>query len=167
MTRVYRVNKSRKEQHCIRGHAIPVGSPYSYATPGFRGRTIYACAKHPFRPSQLTANDLLSQYYAAVEELEDVHDGWDGKDISELKDAIDNARSTVGDLISEWESQLDSMGDLAQGDTGQIIQERHDYAEEWQQELGTAESDLDQLEDDFDPAEARGIVEGVIAASNL
>lgn len=167
MTRVYRVQKSRVERRCKAGHVIPAGTPYSYATPGFRGRTIYACADHPFRPSDLTANDLLSRYYSAVEGLEDALAAWDGAEVSSLIDDLEAAESDIQECTNEWESQLENMGVLSEGDTGQQIQERLDGASEWQVALIDARGQLEDLEEGFDPDDARNIVEECISSSQL
>lgn len=146
MTRVYRTKKSRVVRRCaVGGEEIPVGSAVSYATPGFRGRTIYACAAHPLRRSDLTANGPLSAYYAAVEGLQSALDDWGGEDADELRDALTEAGSGAQEALDEWEAALENMGEgLSQGDTGLLIQERLDGAQAF---IDACDSAYNQIED--------------------
>lgn len=123
MARVHRINKSAKEHVCGRGgHVIPKGDPYLHAAPGYRGRTLYRCVAHPFRPSELVSG-AASEPMAAVEaftdaagvgfdSIEDLTTAWD-----ELKSAVEEYLSMREEGLEAWEygnSMLEELRDTAQ-----------------------------------------------------
>lgn len=88
MPRINTVTRSRVERDCTPSyathHVIPVGSTITSATPGYRATTLYRCAAHPFRPSELTAS-LAAYPMREAEAFEDAaRAGFDS--IEDLKD---------------------------------------------------------------------------------
>jgi flavin-binding protein dodecin len=108
MARIYTKKTSRVAHVCGRGgHEIPKGDGYYTAAPGFRGREIYRCFQHPFRPSELTTS-LTSQPLAAQEALEEAlatleQGDWDG-----LRSSLEEFASEVRDYADQREQALDA-----------------------------------------------------------
>ena len=106
MARVTRVDKSRKEHTCGRGgHVIPIGDPYLWAKPGFRGTPRYRCLCHPFRRSELTVT-LAAEPLAAVEAFEDIAGSGRVDSIEHLQDEWDALVAAVEDYASQREESL-------------------------------------------------------------
>lgn len=139
MARVYTKKTSRVEHVCGRtGHVIPKGEGYYAAAPGFRGREVFRCFQHPFRPSELT-NSLRSQPLAALENLEDSipnleegdYDGLTGlleEFASEVRDYADQRQ----DALDQWEngnSQLEDLADTANSAADEAEAIAYDVAE--------------------------------------
>lgn len=158
MARVHRIGNSRTVRPCIAGHDIPVGSAYTWAAPGFRARKRYACAAHPFRPSQLTTG-LVSEALAAAEAFEDAIDAIDHDDPDALTDLSAAVAEFTGELegyvaqreeaLAAWEngnSQLEELYETAQA--------AYDEVEAWEPEDWDGDEDArDNAEhDDHDDA---------------
>lgn len=132
MARVTTVQKSMKDLVCGRcGGAIPRGSAYRWAKPGFRSRTrLVRCpgAGCSFRTSELTTSKL-SEVYAAQEDALIEVDGAESVDDLEsiLTDAADRAR----DVAQEYRDAAEAMGEA-----GTEMEERADQIEEWADSLG-------------------------------
>lgn len=151
MARVQRIKKSRVERRCHAGHAIPVGSAYSFAAPGYHGREIYACSAHPFRPSNLTTG-LRAEALAAIESFEDAANEIDHDDhealeqletaFEEFKGEIESFRDQRQESLDAWEygnSQLEELLDAAESAVSDL--DGHQI-EEW---------DGEESERDWDP----------------
>ena len=110
MASVKRVASSRTVHRCHAGHDIEPPEGYSWAAPGFRARKRYACARHPFRPSQLTTS-LRSGPLAAQEALDDALDAISESNTDALDDittAVEDLRSALEDYAAEREQALDA-----------------------------------------------------------
>lgn len=161
MARAHRVESSRKEHTCGKGHVIPKGEGYYWAKPGFRRRTpLIRCFKHPFRPSELTTSER-SAPMSAVEQFEDAAaQGFDT--IADLEQAWDELKSAVEEYqqnreyaLEQWEhgnSQLEELLETAQ----QALDEVEGWsAEEWSGDDEPQRSDYPDDEDgeaEFDAA---------------
>ena len=102
-------------------------------------------SKTPFRRSQLTSSEFLSQAY----ELSD--------SVSSLttRDEIESLVSDFEQLRDEQQEKLDNMPEgLQQGATGELIQERIDQCESIISELEDVVSSLDDDASPDDVAEA-------------
>lgn len=99
-------NRAGKPIKCGRcGEEINPGERYSSAAPGYRGRTLYRCAKHPFRPSELTTS-ARSAPLAALESFEDqCNEGF--ASIEDLTSAWEDFVTSVREYADERESALD------------------------------------------------------------
>lgn len=108
MARATWTKSSRKPHVCGRGgHEIPVGDGYFSAAPGYRGRTVYRCKDHPFRPSELTTS-LRSGPLAALEALEDVIPTLEVGDYDGLVSALEEFASEVESYADERQQALDA-----------------------------------------------------------
>jgi hypothetical protein len=139
MARVYTKTTSRVEHVCGRtGHIIPKGEGYYAAAPGFRGREIFRCFKHPFRPSELVSG-LRSQPLAALEALEDSIPSLEEGDYDGLTDLLEEFASEVRSYAEErqtaldaWEngnSQLEELYDTAENAANEAEEIQNDVAE--------------------------------------
>jgi hypothetical protein len=122
MARVKRVDNSRKDHQCGRGHVIPKGDSYLMASPGYHARPKYRCLNHPFRPSDLTTS-ARSEPLSAMEAFEDAaNEGF--ATIEDLQSAWDDLGQALEDYLAmreegleAWEngnSQLEELRDQAQ-----------------------------------------------------
>jgi hypothetical protein len=157
MARVYTKKTSRVEHICGRtGHVIPKGEGYYAAAPGFRGREIFRCLKHPFRPSELVTG-LRSQPLAALEALEDAIPSLEEGDYDGLTGLLEEFASEVRSYAEEreqaldaWEngnSQLEDLNDIAQSAADEAEAIENDVAE-FDEEEPTADEydDADEFE---------------------
>lgn len=108
--------------------------------------------KTPFKRSQLTSSDYLSQLY----DWEDTK-----SEISSMDEAADLAE-TIRSLGSEQQDKFDNMPEgLQQGDTGQMIEARAQACEaaaeaideivsEWEDAVSTWESEIEQYKADLE-----------------
>lgn len=138
MARIYYIKKSRTEHTCTTAraasHTIPVGEPYSYAMPGFRGAKKYRCAAHPFRTSELMTG-LAAGPQAAQESFEDQCDaGFESVD--DLSSAWDDLKSEAESYLDERESALDAWenGNSTLEELRDRAQEAVDALEEFEPE---------------------------------
>jgi len=131
MARAKWTNSSRKEHYCGRGHEIPKGEGYYSAAPGYRGRTVYRCKNHPFRPSELTTS-LRSEPLAALEALEDAMPRLDVGDYDSLREEVESFAQAVRDYADQRQEALD------QWENGNSMLEDLQY---------TAEAAADEAED--------------------
>lgn len=125
MARVHRVESSRTVHRCHAGHDIQPPQGYSWAAPGFRGRKMFACSTHPFRPSQLTTS-AVSSVLAAQEALDDELDSlttheefttaWEGftQELEQLQserqealDAWEHGNSQLEELVEATDAAMD------------------------------------------------------------
>lgn len=98
----------------------------------------------PFRPSQLTTSDFLSQAYALQERFQDLC-SIESLEI-DLQDIADEARQ----LGEEQQEKYDNMPDgLQQGDTGQLLEERANAMSEWADSLEQAVSSAAEKANEF------------------
>jgi hypothetical protein len=157
MARVYTKKTSRVAHTCGRtGHEIPKGEGYYAAAPGFRGREVYRCFAHPFRPSELT-NSLRSQPLAALEALEDGIPALEAGDYDGLTSLLEEFASEVRSYAEErqsaldaWEngnSQLEELYETAESAANEAEEIQNDVAE-----FDTEEPTRDEYddEDEFD-----------------
>jgi hypothetical protein len=143
VARVSKVNKSRVERTCGRtGHTIPVGSVVYSAAPGWRGRTLYRCASHPFRESELTTS-LAAEPMAARESF------------------IESANSLDHESTDALE-QLQGLWEELTGSVREYADQRRESAEAWEhgnsqleEYADIAESAADELEQ-WEPEEWGG-----------
>lgn len=163
MARIYHTAKSRKERYCTPGHhTIPVGSAVASAAPGFRSREIFACAAHPFRPSNLTTS-LRAEPLAAQEALEDAMGAMDQEDpgvldeltaaLEEFQSAVEEYASTRREALDAWEngnSQLEELSDTAENAESEATGVE---VEEWDGDEELRDSEPDEEPDDEDSPE--------------
>lgn len=111
MARVHYVASSRTAHTCRKGHVIEPPEGYAWAAPGYHAPKRFACAAHPFRPSELTAS-AVSEVYAARESAEDQLDAL-GDDataedlesiLEEVKTAAEELRDAREEALSAWEN---------------------------------------------------------------
>lgn len=108
MARAKWTKSSRKPHVCGRGgHEIPVGDGYYSAAPGYRGRTIYRCHAHPFRPSELTTS-LRAEPLAALEAFEDAVPELEPGDYDGLVSAADEFAGAVREYAEQRQEALDA-----------------------------------------------------------
>lgn len=158
MARVHRLSSSRVPHQCKAGHEIPAGEPYSWAAPGFRARKRYACAKHPFRPSELTTS-LASEALAAAEAFEDAIDQID----TNSPDALNDLEAARADFESELEGYVSQREEaLAAWENGnsqleelyETAQAAYDEVSNWQPEDWDGDEEARDNEDHADHDEA-------------
>lgn len=128
MARVTHVTRARGAYTCEKcGTAIPKGSPYIHATPGFRGRKKIRCTdpKCSFRTSDLCTSNMQTAYLAqeAFEDsigecltLDDVkqclQDYADG--LNECAEMYEEASSNwAGGSNEEWDEKVSMLQDAA------------------------------------------------------
>jgi len=98
--------------------------------------------KTPFKRSQLTSSDYLSQLYDWEDEKNQIGD------MDSAQDFADRIR-TLGE---EQQGKLDNMPEgLQQGSTGELIQERIDACEAAADEIETIISDWESERDSWEP----------------
>jgi hypothetical protein len=106
-------------------------------------------SKTPFRRSQLTSSDFLSQAYDLSDSVADIA----------TKEEIADLISSFESLRDEQQEKLDNMPEgLQQGATGELLQERIDQCESIIGELETIDS---ELEDDASEEAVREALAGV------
>lgn len=115
MARVIRVKSSRTDHNCHAGHIISAPAAYSWTAPGFRGRKKFACASHPFRPSQLTTS-AKSEPLRAIEDAQDALEDTsemsldDVKQVKEdLQQALEEYRDMRQEGVDAWENGNSQM----------------------------------------------------------
>lgn len=157
MARVYVKKTSRVEHVCGRtGHVIPKGEGYYAAAPGFRGREIFRCLQHPFRPSELVTG-LRAQPLSALESLEDAvpeleegdYDGLTGllEDFASEVRSYAEERQTALDAWENGNSQLEELYETAENAANEAEEIQNDVAE-FDDEEPTADEyeDADEFE---------------------
>ncbi len=130
MARVTTVQKSLKDQVCGRCQAaLPKGSAYQWAKPGFRSRTrLIRCLACPFRQSELTTSKLAEVYAAQEDALEEVNVA---EDTEAMESALSDAADRVREVAEEYREAAEAMGDA-----GAEMEERADQLEEYADALG-------------------------------
>lgn len=154
MARVHRVASSRTIHRCHNGHDILPPEGYAWAAPGFRARPKFACAKHPFRPSQLTTS-LVADVYAAQEAWDDALPGIDNGDdltaaFEEFVSALTDYRDMRQEALDQWEygnSQLEEYLDDAENALGEV-EGQFEF-----EEYGEPEPELEEFADQSDDEE--------------
>jgi len=154
MARVHRVESSRTPHQCKAGHVIEPPEGYTWAAPGFRSRKRFACARHPFRPSELTTS-AVSSVLAAQEALSDAAESWETPD--DVQAALDEFRDVVQEFYDEREQALDAWenGDGQLEELRDQAQEALDavegvYLTEWPGEVDGVEIDAEDAKDSED-----------------
>lgn len=143
MARVYTKKTSRVEHVCGRtGHVIPKGEGYYAAAPGFRGREIFRCFQHPFRPSELVTG-LRSQPLSALEALEDAIPGLEEGDYDGLTSALEEFASEVRSYAEERQSALDAWEN-----GNSQLEELYETAENAANEAEEIQNDVAEFEDE-------------------
>ena len=120
MARVFKVDKSRKEQTCGKcRQIIPVGSPYLYATPMHRAKMI-RCTKCGLKSYETSGSEYVQTIGA-------LGDNWRTEyGIDNIEGIID----TLTELMDNAQDSLDNMPEQLQyGPTGEMLQERIDGLE--------------------------------------
>lgn len=163
MARAHFVKTSRKDHTCHTGHVIPAGEGYFWAAPGFRSSRYgkkFACAKHPFKQSQLVSG-LRSEPLAAIEAFEDGLEGVDSFDAleslrSELESALEDYVSQRQEALEAWpngNSTLEEFVYTAEAARDEIAGWSTDYSD-------SDEPDEDDIEEQMaeDPDASREAV---------
>lgn len=124
MARVHRVASSRTPHTCRRGHVIEPPQGYAWAAPGYRGRKIIACDRHPFRPSELTTSaraTVLAAQETADDALNALGPDATYEDLDGIRDeylsAVQEYLADREEALNQWEhgnSQLEELRDSAQ-----------------------------------------------------
>jgi hypothetical protein len=154
MARAKWTKSSRKPHYCGRGHEIPVGEGYYSAAPGFRGRTLYRCKDHPFRPSELTVG-LRAEPLSALEALEDTVPTLEVGDYDGLRSAVEEFASAVRDYADQRQEALDAWenGNSMLEDLQYTAESAADEAEQIEadiEEFDGEEPDRAEFDDDED-----------------
>lgn len=147
MARVTRVQRAAKPHTCGKGHPIEKGEPYLWAKPGFRGRKMYRCLKHPFRESDL-ATGLNQAPLAAREEFDDALDGLEAHDYDGLSEAVETFRSALEDYVAEREQGLDAWEN-----GNSTLEELRDQAQECLDSFDFEPEEFDQEEPSSETAD--------------
>lgn len=146
MPRVNTVEKSRKEQSCGScGETIPVGAGYRWIKPRYGGKRT-RCLKPAcrFRSSDLVSSDKLQRVYGAQETIEDFIASWDGLDLDDVKNALDEAATEIDDVASEYRESADNIrSSFSESTTADDCEEKADGLESWAQELRDAVDSID------------------------
>lgn len=134
--------EKRKARKDYPEHGIAKGDEYWYVSikTGARSSRVMR-QKTPFKRSQLTQSDYLSQLYDWEDEK---------ADIGQMEDA-ESFAERIRDLGNEQQEKLDNMPEgLQQGDTGQMIQERIDACENAASEIEEIISEWESDRDDHE-----------------
>lgn len=135
----------RKAQKDYPGNNIKKGELYWYVkikTGPRSSRTMRQ--KEPFKPSQLTSSEFLSQLYTLQEEQ---------AALSSMDDAQELADS-IRALGEEEQGKYDNMPDgLQQGDTGQLLEERANACEQAASEIEDIIADWESDKEDHEEKE--------------
>lgn len=130
MARAHFVKKARKDN--------PValkGESYWWWEFRFGGKHYSATGP---RPSQLTQSEFYQEYYSIQEALEDALN--DASDVTDIQEAIDEAKESLESLRDETQDKLDNMPEqLQDSETGELLQERIDGCEDYISNLDNIE----------------------------
>lgn len=157
MARVHHVASSRTPHTCKAGHVIEPPEGYSWAAPGFRGAKRFACAAHPFRPSELTTS-AVGDVLAAQEALEDDAPNWtsagDAENaLEDFKSALSDFRDQRQEALDQWEHGNSQIEDLLQ-DAESAVSEIESFSiPEWSgdvDESEAADSEDDDVAEEWD-----------------
>jgi hypothetical protein len=152
MPRINTVKKARKAQgRCTKcGKAINKGDAYRWIKPRY-GSKRCVCESCQFRASDLTSSDKLGRVYDAQEDAQSAVGDWDGQDVAELRQALEDAAEAIREVAQEYQESADNiMEHFPSGNqTSEECEERANELEGWADDIEGA--DLD----DFDP-EAEG-----------
>lgn len=93
----------------------------------------------PFKPSQLTTSDYLSQAYALQERFNDL------TDLTTLEEDLNGLAEEARDLGQEQQDKYDNMPEgLQQGGTGELLEQRAQAMESWADSLEQAASSANE-----------------------
>lgn len=145
MSKIHRVEKSRKEQKCSKcGKAIPVGSAYIWSQPRYMGKIIrcVTCGLKPYETSS-------SEYVRTVGNLQE---HWQD-DYGIGEDTVDEIVSALEELKESCEAALDNMPDSLResSPTAELLEGRMDQLETTIDAL--QDIDLDELRADCEDVE--------------
>lgn len=140
MARVTHVTRARSAYTCEKcGDAIPKGSPYQHATPGFRGRKKIRCTKPScnFRTSDLCTSNMQGAYLAQ-EGFED--EIGNCASVEDVKAALEAYAEGLRETASLYE---EASSNWAGGQSSN---------EEWDEKAEMLNGAADELEDfDWEP----------------
>lgn len=160
MPRINRVKKARKDQgrrgKC--GTELTAGKPYRWIKFRYGGKRVRCVATEcRFRNSDLTQSDKLSDWWLALEDIEDAiqeaRDGADGLSIEEIacwlksvEEVVYNSMVMLEEVASGYQESADNMYDAFPSGSYVIdeITEKADSAESARYELDMAKDDLTQ-----------------------
>lgn len=150
MARVHYVASSRTPHACKAGHVIEPPEGYSWAAPGFRAAKRFACAAHPFRPSELTAS-AVADVLAAQEALEDDASNWTSAGeaesaLEDFKSALEEFRDQRQEALDQWEHGNSQIEDLLQDAMSAVSEIEAFSIPEWSGDVD--ESEAGESEDD-------------------
>lgn len=168
MARAHRVASSRTIHRCHKGHDILPPEGYTWAAPGFRARKKFACAQHPFKPSELTVG-LVSEALSAAEDFEAALDQISDDDtdaLDQITSAVEEFSSAISDYVAQreeafnaWEngnSQLEDLYETAQAALNEIegFQVQDWDGDEEARDRGFESTDDEVNPDDLEAADA-------------
>lgn len=119
MAKINRVEKCRKEQRCSKcGKTIPVGSPYLYAEPRYRGK-IVRCTSCGLQYWETSGSEFVLTCGA-------IQNNW-REDYGVSQDALESIKGDLEELRDTCQDSFDNMPESLQyGPTGEMLQERVD-----------------------------------------
>jgi hypothetical protein len=107
--KIHTVAKSMKEVECTKCHdTIPVGSPYQYFKPGYRGRLkVRRCMKPDCTPKRSELDtSKLAEVYAAQEDATDTIAN--ATTIADVTEAVDAVHEEAERIQQEYQDAVDA-----------------------------------------------------------
>jgi len=138
MPRVHRVERARKPNAVVTAQDIedaksgkrPDAASYYHWSFRYGGKHV---SKTYPKQSQLTQSEFLGAIYGLAEDLEALSEQ---NSFEEIREAVEDAKSTLEEQRDECESKRDSMPyQLQDSETGELLEQRGQYCEEMIQEL--------------------------------
>jgi hypothetical protein len=107
--KIHSVTKSMKEVECTKCHdTIPVGSPYQYFKPGYRGRLkVRRCMKPACTPKRSELDtSKLAEVFAAQEDAEATIN--EATEIPEIVTAVEAVKEEAERIQQEYQDAVDA-----------------------------------------------------------
>lgn len=108
-----------------------LGDAYLWIKPRYGGKRI-RCAACLFRDSDLTTSEKLGRVYDARDMARDAISQWDGEDLQDLRDALEdcvNEVREVADELSSWCDEMESVELEESDEEGDDDEKRSEWVE--------------------------------------
>jgi hypothetical protein len=158
MPRVNHV-KSAKRDHgpCVTCYnVIQEGDAYKFMKFRLRPRGSLTRKWHEtcaIRASQRTTSDKLSRIYSAQEDAEDAAGEWDGEDLGEANEILNNLAAEIREVSEEYREGAENIREhFSESSQADENEEKADELEGWADDL---ESGLDVDEFTFDDTDVK------------
>lgn len=150
--RVNHVKRAAKPGICEVCHGdIRIGQPYCWIKSRYGPKRSRHTTCRPFRPSDLTSNEKLSNLYAIQERIEDETSAWgllESTDLDDLVSALDDAATEAREVAEAYQ---ESAGNLESG-FGHATSQSEELASNGSEVEGWAD-ELEQLSSALEPAD--------------